>query len=311
MNILSIKGGGVRGIIPLIILKEIEYITGKPIYQLFDNFGGSSIGSLIVTGLLISDNGEHAKYTAQQMYDLFLNNVSNCFSWTYYSYITSLFGLVSASYTNYGLMNVTNEFCGNYTTSHLLKPFIFPTYDKKLNKNYYFTSKDNILLTDIIMSTTAAPSYYPAHKVHMNDREYNFVDSGLVSTSCTKLVLLDTLSKYQVEKDNIVMLNLGTGIFDLPETNSDGLAAWAGSIVNTMMNASYENEMYELSLMLPSSNYYNMDVPLDMKYFQMDNSSQDAITYYVTETNKWLQSNYDTLTTLCDRLLLNKGILLT
>jgi hypothetical protein len=106
------------------------------------------------------------------------------------------------------------------------------------------------------------------------------------------------------------MLNLGTGIFDLPETNSDGLAAWAGSIVNTMMNASYENEMYELSLMLPASNYYNMDVPLDINYFQMDNISQDALNYYITETNKWVNNNYDILTTLCDRLLLNKGILL-
>ena len=208
-------------------------------------------------------------------------------------------------------MNVTNECCGTYTPKHVVKPVIFPTDYKKLNKNYYFTPKDNILLTDIIMSTTAAPSYYPAHKVHMNEREYHFVDSGLVSTSCTKLVLLDTLSKYEVDKHSIVMLNLGTGIFDLPETNSDGLAGWAGSIVNTMMNASYENEMYELSLMLPACNYYNMDVPLDMKYFQMDNISQEALTYYITETNKWVNNNYDILTTLCDRLLLNKGMLLT
>lgn len=245
------------------------------------------------------------------MYDLFINNVSGCFSWTYYSYISSFFGLASASYTNYGLINVTNKFCGDYTVKNLLKPFIFPSYDKKLNKNYYFTNKDeNILLSDIILATTAAPSYYPAHKINMNDKTYHFIDSGLISTSCTKLILLDTLKNYNVKKSKLLMVNIGTGIFNLPETTSDGLAAWAGSIVNTMMNASYENELYELSLILPPDNYYNIDIPLDIKYYQLDNISEEALTYYINETTKWINNNYGILTNFCDKLLLNKGMII-
>ena len=54
-RILSIDGGGLRGIIPVKILQHIEIITGKPIYQSFDLFAGTSTGGLISAGLTVSD----------------------------------------------------------------------------------------------------------------------------------------------------------------------------------------------------------------------------------------------------------------
>ena len=45
INVLSIDGGGIRGIIPATILAEIEARTGKRISQLFENIYGRNIGS--------------------------------------------------------------------------------------------------------------------------------------------------------------------------------------------------------------------------------------------------------------------------
>ena len=55
MNLLSIRGGGCRGLLVTKILVYIEHITQKPIYELFDFYGGSSVGVLITAGILVSE----------------------------------------------------------------------------------------------------------------------------------------------------------------------------------------------------------------------------------------------------------------
>jgi uncharacterized protein len=49
--LLSMDGGGMRGLISLGILAELEVMTGKPAYELFDMVGGTSTGAIIATGL--------------------------------------------------------------------------------------------------------------------------------------------------------------------------------------------------------------------------------------------------------------------
>lgn len=308
MNILSIKSGGCRGIISLKILMCIEEFTGRPIYELFDFGSGSSVGSLIICGIFLSEDGKTSKYTAHQLYDLFIKNLTNCFSWTYYSYLYSFFGLMGPIYTNCGLVNIVKECCDNYTMDNLLKPVIFPTYDKNSNKNYYFNRKDkDVLLSDIIMSCSAAPTYFPSHKMILNNQHYDFIDSGLVSVSSIRLAVLEAIKHSHLEKSKILMVNIGTGSFNLPKADYNGLLSWAPNIVTTLMNASYENEIFELSLILPKDNYYIMDVPLDIKYYQMDDISSNTINYYLTETDKWINDNTETIKLFCNKLLLNKG----
>jgi uncharacterized protein len=307
MNILSIKSGGCRGLISLKILMHIEEITGKPIYELFDFCSGSSVGSLIVCGILLSEDGKTAKYTAHQLYELFYKNLTNCFSWTYYSYLYSFFGLLGPVYTNCGLVNIVKECCAESKLSNLLKPIIFPTYDKNSNKNYYFNNKDqDVLLSDIVMSCSAAPTYFPSHPMTLNDVQYDFIDSGLVSVSSIRLAVLEAIKHAPIDKSKVLMVNIGTGAFNLPKADYNGLLSWAPNIVTTLMNASHENEIFELSLILPKDNYYIMDVPLDIKYYHMDDISPTTISYYLNETDKWINDNTDNIKLFCDKLLLNK-----
>lgn len=49
--ILSVDGGGIRGIIPAIILAEIEQRTRKTIAEIFDLMAGTSTGGIVVAGL--------------------------------------------------------------------------------------------------------------------------------------------------------------------------------------------------------------------------------------------------------------------
>ena len=66
-RILSIDGGGVRGIIPARILQAIEEKTGKPVSELFDLVIGNSTGGLIALGLLTPNEEGNPKYKAADL----------------------------------------------------------------------------------------------------------------------------------------------------------------------------------------------------------------------------------------------------
>jgi patatin-like phospholipase/acyl hydrolase len=315
MNLLSLGAGGSKCVVTLKLLMHIEDVTKIPIYQLFDFVGGSSVGTLVGSGLLLpntnvdENNSNKAKYTAHELFKIITSNLTNCFSWTYSSYIASLFGLVGPVYTKDGLTKTIEHCCGDAKLGDLLKPVIFPTYDKNSNKNYYFDKVKNkdLLLSDVILSCTAAPTFFPSHKVLINEQEHDFIDSGLVSQSSMRLVVLEAIRHNHLHKHKIFVLNVGTGVFALESSQRDGLLYWARNIATTFMNASYENEIFELSLILPKEQFFIMDVPLDLKYYQMDNISQDAVDYYIRKTDEWIENNKQAIDHFCCQLMMNKG----
>lgn len=66
-RILSIDGGGVRGIIPLKVLQYIEKKTGQPIHKLFDFIGGTSTGGIIALGLNCFVPGTQQSYSTDEL----------------------------------------------------------------------------------------------------------------------------------------------------------------------------------------------------------------------------------------------------
>ena len=310
MNILAIKGGGARGIIVTRFLVEIEKITHRPICDLFDYIGGSSVGALIACGILIPDENGNPKHTAEQMHEIFINDMVSAFSWTYSSWFSSVFGLIGPSYTNKGLLKITDDLCGDKKLGCLLKPIIFPAYDRIKHRAYYFDKEKDkdITLHNIIMSCTAAPIYFPSHSIEFNDETYDMVDGGIVVNNTAELVYLQATSNMQyIDKSKILELNIGTGTFTNVSTHKHGMLEWLPMIVNTLMHASNENELFELSLSLPKDNYYIMDIPLDIKYYDIDNIKKETIEYYTNETEKWIDINKTVIKEFCFKLMANKG----
>ncbi len=71
VRILSIDGGGLRGIVPLLILKEIEKQQGKKIHELFDVIVGTSTGGIIACGLTCTKDGVNPYLTIDQLIELY------------------------------------------------------------------------------------------------------------------------------------------------------------------------------------------------------------------------------------------------
>lgn len=308
MNILAIRGGGSRGVIVTRFLMEIEKLTGIRISKLFDYVGGSSVGCLIASGILMSNDDGTPKYTAKDMHDILINNMTETFSWTYSSWLLSGFGLFGSSYTNVGLLNIINNLCGEAKLKTLLKPIIFPAYDRLSHRAYYFErEKDGeLFLKDVIMSCTAAPTYFPSHKMEINNKTCDMVDGGLVINNTVELAFLSATKHMTcIDKSKILELNIGTGAFENIVSDSHGLLTWAPVIVTTLMHANNENGLYELSLSLPPENYCIFDIPLDFKYYTVDDIK--STPHYIKETEKWIVNNKQFIREFCVKLMLNKG----
>lgn len=71
IKILSLDGGGVRGIIPLYILAEIEKTTGKRIAEMFDMVAGNSTGGIITLLLNTPDDTGKSKYSAEEILKIY------------------------------------------------------------------------------------------------------------------------------------------------------------------------------------------------------------------------------------------------
>ena len=82
VRVLAIAGGGIRGIIPSVVLARIEKLTGKPIHQSFDLVCGTSTGGIIAAGLTMPK-----PLSGDQILDLYLNHGKTIFSQSFWPQI--------------------------------------------------------------------------------------------------------------------------------------------------------------------------------------------------------------------------------
>ena len=80
-RILSIDGGGIKGIVPAVVLLHLEKLLkqlsksqNSRIHDYFDLFSGASTGAIIISGLLSPDKNNHPKYSPEEILDLYLEN---------------------------------------------------------------------------------------------------------------------------------------------------------------------------------------------------------------------------------------------
>jgi len=165
-RILSIDGGGIKGIVPAVVLSHLEkylkQLSNNPnarIIDYFDLFSGASTGAIIIAGLLTPDNHDRPKFTAEEIIDLYIENGHVIFNASVLQEIKSVSGLVNVKYNPKGIESVFEEYFGNTQLKDLLKPTLIPVYELSRGQNYFFrqqkaqtSSRHNYYLKDLLRS---------------------------------------------------------------------------------------------------------------------------------------------------------------
>jgi patatin-like phospholipase/acyl hydrolase len=164
IKVLSIDGGGIRGIIPALILGALQERVGKKPHETFDLIAGTSTGGIITVGIGTICNQDSC-YSPQELVDLYVQNGAAIFK---KSFFESLEELARPKYSPDGLEKVLEEYFGETEFKTALTPLLVSSYDLQTQLPFFFKSHRiaadasyNWLITQIARATSAAPTYFP------------------------------------------------------------------------------------------------------------------------------------------------------
>jgi patatin-like phospholipase/acyl hydrolase len=306
-RILSIDGGGVRGLLAIKTLKEVERITGKKVHQLFDMVVGTSTGGLIACGLSVGDGKGNPLYDLDHLEKIYTEERATIFPKP--GFFTRLIGqYFNPTYGVLGLEDILDREFKDKRLSDCLIPIQIPTYDIAGDRPIFFKTREgvenpaipeiNVLLRDICRATSAGPTYFPPHSFSFKNQPdeaakiINCVDGGVFinnpSLSAVAEVLkhggyYSTRTQF-IDLEDIKLLSLGTGntpqeiTFDMSSTW--GAINWVRPLINIMMEGVTKATHYKTTQFLMENNYLRLDLELsDAKFARMDNASPEALDY--------------------------------
>lgn len=244
-RILSIDGGGIRGIIPVILLERLGRAGGAPAWpDSADLIAGTSTGGLIALALA-------AGKSLAEILDVYTARGAEIFDRSLGRMIGSLGSLVGAKYDIANLKDVVLPFLGRSTRLADLRQRVLiasfdldsggrsrqgRTWKPKLFHNFPGPDSDGEQLAwKVGLQTCAAPTYFSPYD--------GFVDGGVYASNPSMCALAQTQDPRigaGPRIDEIVMLSLGTGISlqHIAAKSPDwGDAQWIEPLLGIMLDA--------------------------------------------------------------------------
>lgn len=285
-RVLSIDGGGIRGVIPATILQHLEEQTGKPIVKCFDLIVGTSTGGILAAGLTVPGATKAPKYSAADMLALYTEHGSKIFDRSFWRGITSAGGAFDETYSHKPLEKLLKQYLGKKTLKDCIVPVVVTSYDIERREPYFFKSRHamerpdrNHYLTDAARATSAAPTFFePAvvKSLAQKPTTRHLIDGGVFVNNPGMCAYVEAFDHMTENKDEILLVSLGTGIATrkiLYEDAKDwGTLGWVRPVISVMMDGEADAADYHARLLLKDAAHGEAQ-----RYFRFDKELTNAL----------------------------------
>jgi patatin-like phospholipase/acyl hydrolase len=307
MKILSIDGGGIRGIIPAMVLDHVERTVERPIAELFDVIAGTSTGGIIALGLTCAGDDGRPKFSAADVVDLYVDNGPEIFPHEIFGRVRQFF---EEKYSDEGLEDVLREELGDARLKDALTSVIVTAYDLQLRQPVFFRSERariepdryDYAMHEVARATAAAPTYFEPAVV--GEPPLALIDGGVFATNPGMCAFVDAFAG-QARVEDTLLVSLGTGSATKPisveAAKGWGLAGWARHILDVVFDGVSDTVDYQLAQIL-GGNYYRLQTTLDKANDDMDDASADNLENLKLEGAELIQAESAKLDEIC-RLL--------
>lgn len=263
---ITIDGGGILGIGSARTLMEFEKDSGRPIFEQFDFIAGTSTGGIIAVLLSLG-------YSAKEIHQLYIEKGNDIFfipGWTW------KYNPFKPKYSTEKFEKILDELVGDKTMEDLKKPTYITTANIVKNETHVFNRNQNIKLKDVILRTTAAPTFF--------EPQGEWVDGGIWANDPALVGTLGFKRFTNCDFSQLKILSIGTS-GDAPYSNLNTknmtLAHWIKPLMTFLLQGTeHATEFFMGQLGL---NEYERIDPKFKKDWEMD----DLEAMYVFE-KKWI-----------------------
>lgn len=284
-RILSIDGGGIRGVYPATFLAGLEecYLEGSSVTQYFDLIAGTSTGGIIAIGLA-------AGLKAKDLRDLYVDRGHEIFP----PIRSGIIGAVERRlrdagqyfkfrYDRKALMRILRDTLGDRRLGEAQVRLCIPSFEGRYGEVYIFKTphhpdfhKDaRERMTKVAAATSAAPTFFRP----LQDGGYTFIDGGVWANNPIMIALVDVLSCFSVPRERVRILSLGCGddpyVVDRPKIRRGGMLAWR-RIIYAAMRLQSLNALGQAGLLIGADRIIRASAPTSEDEIQIDDWSRAA-----------------------------------
>lgn len=284
-RLLSIDGGGIRGILPAAVLAECErrFLHGASAGAYFDMITGTSTGGIIALAL-------SAGIPASRILEVYTEHGDEIFPQprsknrliqAAQDRFLFLQNLVSAKYDRAPLSNHLNAVLEGRLFGAAKTRLVIPSFDKEGEVNIFKTphhpdyKRDwKMSMVDVALCTSAAPSFLPAYSCDKT----HFLDGGLWANNPVMLGVVDVLACNEVIPEQISCLSLGCGSTTYSVTDRQlrgGILQWR-TVFDHASDLVSQNSIGQAGLLIGRDKLLRLDIDITNISIKLDDYAKSV-----------------------------------
>ncbi len=317
IKVLSIDGGGIRGIIPAVVLAAIEQRMGRPACEVFDLISGTSTGGIIALGVTVpAEEQQRPRWSAEQLAGMYESEGPKIFHRSLVRTTETVDGLLVEKYAATGLEAALERYMGDARLSQALTDVLIPSYDIRAHEPFFFKSftprarpaagaaahaagdapdaarppaapAPDLPMTVVARATSAAPTYFEPKDVHSpaepgagQASEYVLVDGGTFANNPAMCAYAEATRNNPGAE--VLIVSLGTGrlteSISFEQAKHWGLIQWAHPLLGVIMDGSSAAIDYQLDELLGAdAGHFRFQTLLDGVSDSLDDASPENI----------------------------------
>jgi len=319
LKVLSIDGGGIRGVIPATVLAEIEARTGSRIAELFDLISGTSTGGILALGLVKPSAADamRPQFSATDLGELYKTEGRRIFARSLWHHVLALDNLLDEKYEAAGLESVLEQYFGDVPLSAAVTETLVTSYELQTREPWFFARHKarekpgwDFPMRFVARATSAAPTYFEPEELKSTTPHGGLIDGGVYANNPTMCAYVEA-KQLHPDIDDVLVVSLGTGQHTRPipyeEARNWGLAYWAKPILDVVFDGVSDTIDHQMTILCRDSDagdprYYRYQTELDIGSDDMDNVTKTNLAALEQKAHQLIEERSDSIDRLCSEL---------
>jgi uncharacterized protein len=290
MKVLTIDGGGIRGLIAALVLAEIERRCDRPTGQLVDLIAGTSTGAIIACALTRPE-----PLAAERIARIYVEEGPDIFHRSLRKRITSAEGYLDERYESKGLLTSLRTHLGDTRMAEARPAILLTAYDLELRNAELLDRSDDMSMVEAAHASSAAPSYFEPVRIGAK----TLVDGGVFATNPAMCAYA------QVEGELELLVSLGCGEhtrrLTYDKVRDWGRLEWLRPVLDVVFDGTADAVDLQLRALI-GDRYVRLQTPLDEASDDLDDVSPENLAKLRREAERLIAAHDDELDRLCERL---------